>query len=226
MQLIQGSVAVFSTAMQVALILTLCPTAMPLASRHGADDDADETFSSNTETEQEQTLGHYQTPYFSCSELDWWYLNVVMSQEATGGIANPAAPVRADAGTPINALDWVPGMAAPIHCPISPPATSKGRQPPSNSGASSSSSSAQKRASTSNASTGPHVFKHLSGYTRCTPPPASLALQSMYPHCTFSSPAGPQYRKPTCSYACLIAMALKSAKAGCLPVNEIYKFIE
>ena len=34
------------------------------------------------------------------------------------------------------------------------------------------------------------------------------------------------YRRPSCSYASLIAMALKASPTGCLPVNEIYQFIE
>lgn len=34
------------------------------------------------------------------------------------------------------------------------------------------------------------------------------------------------YRRPSCSYASLIAMALKASPMGCLPVNEIYRFIE
>jgi len=32
--------------------------------------------------------------------------------------------------------------------------------------------------------------------------------------------------KPSCSYSCLIGIALLSSPTGCLPVNEIYKSIE
>ena len=32
------------------------------------------------------------------------------------------------------------------------------------------------------------------------------------------------YRKPNCSYNCLIGMALKRSGRKCLPVNEIYAF--
>lgn len=37
-----------------------------------------------------------------------------------------------------------------------------------------------------------------------------------------------EYPKPNCSYTCLIGMALKASPGtdGCLPVNEIYKYIE
>lgn len=37
-----------------------------------------------------------------------------------------------------------------------------------------------------------------------------------------------EYHKPNCSYTCLIGMALKASPAtdGCLPVNEIYKYVE
>lgn len=34
------------------------------------------------------------------------------------------------------------------------------------------------------------------------------------------------YTRPPCSYSCLIAMALKACSTGCLPVHEIYRFIE
>ena len=36
------------------------------------------------------------------------------------------------------------------------------------------------------------------------------------------------YQRPNCSYTCLIGMALKASPGtdGCLPVNEIYKYIE
>lgn len=39
---------------------------------------------------------------------------------------------------------------------------------------------------------------------------------------------GNDYKKPTCSYTCLIGMALRASPGtdGCLPVNEIYKYIE
>lgn len=32
--------------------------------------------------------------------------------------------------------------------------------------------------------------------------------------------------RPSCSYSCLIAMALKACTSKCLPVSEIYRFIE
>lgn len=37
-----------------------------------------------------------------------------------------------------------------------------------------------------------------------------------------------EYQKPNCSYTCLIGMALKASPGtdGCLPVNEIYKYVE
>lgn len=35
-----------------------------------------------------------------------------------------------------------------------------------------------------------------------------------------------KYPRPACSYSCLIAMALKACLTGCLPVSEIYRFIE
>lgn len=35
-----------------------------------------------------------------------------------------------------------------------------------------------------------------------------------------------QYKKPGCSYTCLIAMALKASETGSLPVSEIYRYIE
>lgn len=37
-----------------------------------------------------------------------------------------------------------------------------------------------------------------------------------------------EHKKPNCSYTCLIGMALKASPGtdGCLPVNEIYKYIE
>lgn len=34
------------------------------------------------------------------------------------------------------------------------------------------------------------------------------------------------YSRPSCSYSCLIAMALKASSTGCLPVHEIYRFVE
>ncbi len=49
-----------------------------------------------------------------------------------------------------------------------------------------------------------------------------LASQSQREKATHTSTC----RKPLCSYTCLIAMALKSSASGCLPVNEIYKYIE
>ena len=35
-----------------------------------------------------------------------------------------------------------------------------------------------------------------------------------------------EHSRPSCSYSCLIAMALKACSTGCLPVHEIYRFIE
>ena len=35
-----------------------------------------------------------------------------------------------------------------------------------------------------------------------------------------------KYKRPDCSYACLIAMALFASEKGFLPVNEIYRIIE
>lgn len=32
--------------------------------------------------------------------------------------------------------------------------------------------------------------------------------------------------RPPCSYSCLIAMALTASQTGCLPVHDIYRFIE
>ncbi|XP_003386176.1 PREDICTED: forkhead box protein N2-like [Amphimedon queenslandica] len=34
------------------------------------------------------------------------------------------------------------------------------------------------------------------------------------------------FSRPPCSYSCLIAMALKASSSGCLPVHEIYRFVE
>ena len=34
------------------------------------------------------------------------------------------------------------------------------------------------------------------------------------------------FSRPPCSYSCLIAMALKASTTGCLPVHEIYRFVE
>ena len=45
---------------------------------------------------------------------------------------------------------------------------------------------------------------------------------------TSISASNSEYPKPNCSYTCLIGMALKASPGtdGCLPVNEIYKYIE
>jgi forkhead box protein N len=34
------------------------------------------------------------------------------------------------------------------------------------------------------------------------------------------------FARPPCSYSCLIAMSLKASPTGCLPVHEIYRFVE
>lgn len=43
--------------------------------------------------------------------------------------------------------------------------------------------------------------------------------------CNYYYPNDTFYPKPAFSYSCLIAMALKNSKHGCLPVAEIYNFM-
>ena len=46
-------------------------------------------------------------------------------------------------------------------------------------------------------------------------------------HCSYHDHEA-ECRKPNCSYTCLIGMALRASSGtdGCLPVNEIYKYVE
>lgn len=52
----------------------------------------------------------------------------------------------------------------------------------------------------------------------------SLAAARSRGTANYRSPGG--HLRPPCSYSCLIAMALTASPTGCLPVNEIYHFIE
>ena len=108
----------------------------------------------------------------------------------------------------MNALNWVVGTPAPIHRPISPAQTSshhRQRIPVFATPIQSTEqkSSPKRTGDTSNKPAGQVLLDHAEINSCCS-----------------------SYRKPNCSYTCLIGMALQASKNGCLPVNEIYKFIE
>ena len=110
----------------------------------------------------------------------------------------------------MNALNWVVGTPAPIHRPISPAQTS----------------TPQRQRITVVATPIQHAMMksspHCAGETsnRSFDPVLLDPIEINHSQCCSS------YRKPNCSYTCLIGMALQASKNGCLPVNEIYKFIE
>ena len=101
-------------------------------------------------------------------------------------------------------LNWVAGTPVPINCSVSPKDTKATRgtaaisQPVCSSGV---------RTMTSTASIRPIA-------------PRSTLCQG------HQSQSQLLYKKPSCSYTCLIAMALKTSSTRSLPVNEIYKYIE
>lgn len=105
----------------------------------------------------------------------------------------------------MNALNWVVGTPAPIHRPISPAQTSSHHRQRITVFATPIQSSEQKSS--------PKCTGDASGRSFILDP------AEIDPCCS-------TYRKPNCSYTCLIGMALQASKNGCLPVNEIYKFIE
>lgn len=131
-------------------------------------------------------------------------------------------------------LSWVAGTPVPLNLSVSP---TRAQAKPSSGG----SSSATPRFSLplppsalTNASMVSPVARRLPhAMSGCrlqpTAPRAQLQTSSSEkPHRSQPSKASSKSdrRKPQCSYTCLIALALKSSPTGCLPVNEIYKYIE
>lgn len=100
-------------------------------------------------------------------------------------------------------LNWVAGTPVPINCSVSPKDTQ------------------------TKASRGTAVISQpmcASGVRATT---SSRSIVPRPTHCQDNqSRSQPQHKRPSCSYTCLIAMALKTSSTRSLPVNEIYKYIE
>ena len=109
----------------------------------------------------------------------------------------------------MNALNWVVGTPAPIHRPISPTQTST-----------------PQRQRITVVATPIQQAMRKSSSQECAGETSNRSFEVLLDPVPEINPCYSSYRKPNCSYTCLIGMALQASKNGCLPVNEIYKFIE
>ena len=127
--------------------------------------------------------------------------------------------------TELTNLNWVAGTPVPINFSVSP---TEAHSKPQTGGSTAASSLPIPPTSFSSSSLVSPIASRLPpmaptlGVQRSRPATARAPQKKQPPRVPRSSTS----RKPPCSYTCLIAMALKSSAAGCLPVNEIYKYIE
>lgn len=120
-------------------------------------------------------------------------------------------------------LNWVAGTPVPINSSVSPPNQSSKPRPHTRTLPT---AAVDENAKTSTSSPSSRsTARKPAGSTRSTPRCRSIGRSRRGREDATAGTEG-QHKKPNCSYTCLIVMALKASGNGCLPVNEIYKFIE
>ena len=123
-------------------------------------------------------------------------------------------------------LNWVSGTPVPINCSVSP--TEGNHRSRSNTGNIVLATPLRANASTSTSRSvgnNPSVKQTSTPKTPVTPPNVSRQSSSTESQ-SLAHPLQDAPTKPKCSYTCLIGMALKASDKGCLPVNEIYRYLE